>query len=60
MNCEAVKFSHSGTLPDATECSGPGTGAATGTDIKSGGDVVTRRDSSSLSVCCGLVDPRLN
>ena len=38
VNCESVKFSSSGTLPDATECSGPGTGAVTGTDIP-GGDV---------------------
>ena len=60
VNCEAVKFISSGTLPDATECSGPGTGAATGTDTKSGGDVMTRWDSSSSSVCCELMDPRLN
>ena len=60
VNGEAVNFSSSGTLPDATECSRPGTGAATGIDIESGGDVMTRWDSSSLSVCCELMDPRLN
>ena len=60
VNCEAVKFSSSGTLPDATECSGPGTGAVTRTDIEFGGDVMRRRESSSSSVCCGLMDPRVN